>query len=87
MIVKIIAINQAVRASLDYGFANPDECLDYIRSNSQELEPDIVRSHIELYVNEFSKDLGTEGREAVEAFLEKGRQLGTIPQNTLELML
>lgn len=84
---KINAIDRAVRESLDYGFANPDECLPYIKSKSQELEPNIVRSHIELYVNEFSRDLGEEGRAAIDTFLLKGRQVGGIPENSLELML
>ncbi|TKB24157.1 1,4-dihydroxy-6-naphthoate synthase [Desulfopila sp. IMCC35006] len=78
---RIMAIDQAIRASVDYSFAHPDASLPYIRSNSQELAPDIVRSHIELYVNDFSKNLGQEGEAAVQAFLQRGRRAGVLPDS------
>mgnify|MGYP002630236470 CR=1 FL=1 len=83
---RIQAIDRAIRASLEYSLAHPDECLPYIRRYSQELEPEIVRSHIQLYVNEFSRALGGEGEAAVEAFLERGRRAGVLPGNKLKLM-
>ncbi|MGB3209530.1 MAG: 1,4-dihydroxy-6-naphthoate synthase [Desulforhopalus sp.] len=84
---KIMDIDRAIRASVAYGFAHPDECLPYIRSKSQELDAEIVRNHIELYVNDFSKELGTEGEAAIKAFLERGRQAGVLPKSRTELMI
>jgi 1,4-dihydroxy-6-naphthoate synthase len=84
---KIQAIDRAIKASLEYSFAHPEKCLPYIRSHSQELEPEVVRSHIQLYVNEFSRDLGGEGKAAVKAFLERGRRAGVLPENGLKLMI
>lgn len=78
---RIQAIDRAIRASLDYALAHPDACLPYIRHNSQELQPEVVRSHIQLYVNEFSKDLGKEGEAAIHAFMERGRQARVLPDN------
>jgi 1,4-dihydroxy-6-naphthoate synthase len=78
---KIMAIDHAIRASIEHSFAHPDACLPYIRSKSQELEPDIVRSHIQLYVNDFSKDLGQEGEAAVKAFLQQGCRAGVLPDS------
>ncbi len=78
---RILAVDRAIRASVAYSFAHPDACLPYIRSKSQELEPEIVRSHIQLYVNDFSKDLGEEGEAAVKAFLQRGRQVGVLPDD------
>ena len=40
----------------------------YMRDNAIELEDQTMRSHVELYVNQFSVDLGTEGRAAIEEF-------------------
>jgi len=82
---KIAAIDRAIRASLDYSYTHRDECLPYIRSKSQELEPEIVRSHINLYVNDFSRDLGTEGKAAIEAFLANGRRTGVLPESNMTL--
>ena len=78
---RIKAIDRAIRSSLEYAFAHPDACLPYIRNNSQELRVDVVRSHIELYVNEFSKDLGQEGEAAIQVFMERGRQTGVLPDH------
>ena len=84
---RIEAIGRAIRASVDYGFAHPDLCLPYITSKSQELEPEVVRSHIELYVNDFSKDLGREGIAAIETFMDRGRKAGVLPESGLGLMI
>lgn len=84
---RIAAIDRAIKASVAYGFAHPDGCLPYIRSKSQELEVDIVRSHIQLYVNEFSRDLGDEGIAAIKAFMERGRLAGVLPESTAELLV
>ncbi len=78
---KIMAIDRAIRASIDYAFLHPEQCLPYIRSHSQEMEPEVVRSHIGLYVNDFSRDLGGEGFAAIETFLEMGRKAGALPAN------
>jgi 1,4-dihydroxy-6-naphthoate synthase len=84
---RILAIDQAIKNSVAYAFDHQDDCLPYIRSKSQELEPKIVRSHIELYVNEFSRYLGEEGKAAVNVFMDRGRQAGVLPENMLELMI
>ncbi len=82
---KIEAIDRAIRASVDYSYAHPDECLPYIQSKSQELEPEIVRSHIQLYVNDFSRDLGEEGKAAIRAFMDRGRRAGVLPESAMGL--
>ncbi len=84
---KIEAIDRAIKDSVEYSFAHPDECLPYIRSKSQELEQDIVRSHIQLYVNDFSRQLGSEGKGAIQTFMDRGRQAGVLPECNLELMI
>ncbi|MGW8195067.1 MAG: 1,4-dihydroxy-6-naphthoate synthase [Desulforhopalus sp.] len=77
--IKII--DRAIRSSVAYGFSHPDECMPYIRSKSQELEPAVVQSHIDLYVNDFSMDLGQEGILAIKTFLERGRLAGVLPES------
>jgi 1,4-dihydroxy-6-naphthoate synthase len=77
----------AIKESVQYGFAHPDLCLPYIRTHSQELAPEVVKNHIALYVNDFSRDLGDEGVEAITCFLEKGRTAGILPENNLPFMV
>ncbi len=69
-------LDDAVRRSLLWARAHPGAAADYIRRHAQELEEQVTGAHIELYVNDFSVDLGAEGRRAVAAFLEKGKAVG-----------
>ncbi|MBU1566879.1 MAG: 1,4-dihydroxy-6-naphthoate synthase, partial [Proteobacteria bacterium] len=82
---KIMAIDQAIRASVDYAFLHPEQSLPYIRSLSQEMDIEVVRSHIGLYVNDFSRDLGVEGFSAIETFLHMGRKAGALPASCRDI--
>jgi len=77
-------VERAVAASVEYAFGNPGECMPYIRAHSQETAPEVVQSHIGLYVNDFSRNLGDEGMAAITAFLERGRQAGVLPPSAGE---
>ena len=72
-------IERAVAASVEYAFASPEACLPYIRAHSQETAPEVVQSHIGLYVNDFSRNLGEAGMAAIAAFLRRGREAGVLP--------
>jgi 1,4-dihydroxy-6-naphthoate synthase len=61
------ALERAIRASVEHAFAHPEASAGYVRANAQELEPDVCRRHIELYVNEFTLDVGDAGLAAIEA--------------------
>ena len=78
---QITALDQAIRASIDWAFAHPEQCLPYIREHAQELEDRVVQNHIGLYVNDFSRELGTEGMAAINAFLQRGRDAGILPHS------
>lgn len=73
-------VEQAICESVQYAFAHPEACSGYIRCHSQEMEEDVVKSHIGLYVNNYSIDLGKEGFQAVDLFLERGRESGALPE-------
>ena len=60
-------LERAIGESVEYAFAHPEASAGYVRANAQELEPDVCRSHIALYVNNFTVDMGDEGRAAVDA--------------------
>lgn len=58
-------INRILFDSIQYAFAHPDDGMPYIRQHAQEMDEEVMRSHINLYVNEYSKDLGINGKNAV----------------------
>jgi len=73
------AVEEGIRRSVDHAFAHPDDSLPYLRAHAQEMEESVMRRHVELYVNEFSRDLGDEGERAILALFERGRAAGIIP--------
>lgn len=72
-------VNRVLQRSVEYAFANPKSALPYIRQHAQEMEEEVMYAHIDLYVNEFSRDLGKEGKAAVQYLFDKAVQLGQIP--------
>jgi len=60
-----LKIDRVLRRSISFAFENPDSSMDFIRSLSQEMDPDVVKSHVALYVNDYSLDLGPAGKSAI----------------------
>lgn len=54
-----------LKESIEYAFANPLASREFIKSHAQELDDDVIDSHIKLFVNEHSLSLGEEGRRAI----------------------
>jgi 1,4-dihydroxy-6-naphthoate synthase len=81
----IAAIDHAIGASIDWAFAHPQQCQGYIREHAQEMERQVMQSHIELFVNDFSRRLGKEGLAAVTAFVQRGRAAGILPFSSCPL--
>lgn len=57
---------ELLRRSVEYAFANPNESREYIKSHAQELDDNVIDSHIKLFVNDYSLSLGDEGRAALD---------------------
>jgi 1,4-dihydroxy-6-naphthoate synthase len=64
-------IEIAVRESLDWAWANEAEAMALCAKYSQSMDPTVMRLHVDLYVNEFTRDLGETGTKAVEFFLSR----------------
>jgi len=63
-------VNGLIRASVEYAFANYPHITGYVKQHSQEMSEAVMRQHIDLYVNNYSIDLGEDGRSAVRQFLD-----------------
>jgi len=68
-ILLLNKIDTLIKQSIQYAFNNYPELADYVKINSQEMEEDIMRKHINLYVNDYSIDLGIGGKKALEKLL------------------
>ena len=80
-------VNRVLRRSVEYAFAHREASLPYVRAHAQEMSEQVMYQHIDLYVNEYSIDLGVEGRRAVELLFAKANALGVIPPVTQPLFL
>ena len=72
-------IERIIRESVLYAYKNRNKADDYIKKHAQELAPSVIRQHIDLYVNEFTLDLGDEGEEAVKTLFKIARERGILP--------
>lgn len=68
-------INRLIKKSIEYAYTKYPELNDYIRTHSQEMSEEVMRKHIDLYVNNYSLDLREEGREAVKKLLDVFREI------------
>ncbi len=66
----ILQVDQLIRESIEYAFRNYPLVTDYVRAHSQEMDENVMRQHIDLYVNNYSISLGEEGRSAVKKMLQ-----------------
>jgi 1,4-dihydroxy-6-naphthoate synthase len=73
------AVEAGIRRSIAAAWADPQASAAYVRAHAQEMDPEVCRQHIALYVNEFSLELGAEGRAAIDALLARGREAGLLP--------
>jgi 1,4-dihydroxy-6-naphthoate synthase len=71
--------DRVLARSVQFAFDNPASSADYVATHAQEMDPEVRLKHINLYVNDYSLDLGPEGRSAVKGFLDQGRERGVIP--------
>ncbi|MEC0228094.1 1,4-dihydroxy-6-naphthoate synthase [Paenibacillus alba] len=68
------------RASVEYAWAHPEASRDYVMQHAQEMDPQVAQAHIDLYVNEFTADLGESGYGAVLTLLQRAAEAGLVPQ-------
>jgi len=80
-------VNRVLRRSVEHAFAHRSASLDYVRAHAQEMDEDVMYRHIDLYVNQYSVDLGVEGRRAVALLFDRAVATGVIPPAPKNLFL
>ncbi len=80
-----VKIDMLVKESVQFAYAHPGLANDFIRMHANEMSVEVQQQHIDLYVNEFSIDLGDQGRKAIELLFRKGREMKLLPELTLPL--
>ncbi len=66
----VLQVDALIRKSIEYAYTyHYKKMTDYVIANAQEMSEDIMRKHIDLYVNNYSINLGKEGKEAIQKIL------------------
>jgi 1,4-dihydroxy-6-naphthoate synthase len=66
-----VQVDRLVKSSLEHAWNKPADSEAFIAEHAQAMDPEVRRRHVELYVNEYSLDLGEKGRAAIRFFLDK----------------
>lgn len=74
-----LLVEEQIRKSLLYARTHMDEAWPYIQSLAQEMEPAVIRQHIDMFVNDYSLDVGEEGEKAVKWLLKASAEKQGIP--------
>jgi 1,4-dihydroxy-6-naphthoate synthase len=61
-----LQIDQLIKESIAYAWNHYPELAPYVKEHAQEMSDAVMRKHIQLYVNDFSTDLGEEGTLAIQ---------------------
>jgi len=77
----IYKVQSQIRKSIEFAHLHPAQTNDYVKSHAQELSDDVISQHINLYVNDFSLDITSEGETAIEILFDKAREKGVLPSS------
>ncbi|MFH1571622.1 MAG: 1,4-dihydroxy-6-naphthoate synthase [Gemmatimonadota bacterium] len=72
----VLRLERALRASVAYARAHPEETRPYVARHAQEMDEAVRRAHIELYVNDFTLDYGSAGEAAISHLLARAGDQG-----------
>jgi 1,4-dihydroxy-6-naphthoate synthase len=78
-------INRVLRRSVTYAFENTPDVMPFVKQYAQEMEEKVMRQHIELYVNDYTIDLGEKGKAAVLHLFQKAEDNGFIPKQEYDI--
>ena len=76
---KVISEFEALlRQAITNSMANPEATREYVLKHAVEMDSDILDEHIKTFVNDYSLDLGGEGRAAVAEMRQRAQGAGII---------
>ena len=71
-------VERVLRQGIAESIARPQRTAEYVRRHAQEMDEAVLKEHIRTFVNDYSLDIGDEGRRAVAKLRELARGAGII---------
>jgi 1,4-dihydroxy-6-naphthoate synthase len=78
---------QVIRDSLDWALASPEAALPSMRKYAQEFDDAVLMQHVDLYVNQWTRDLGDVGRDSLHCLSRMARSIALVDSSVGELEL
>jgi 1,4-dihydroxy-6-naphthoate synthase len=82
-----LKLNHLVRESIEFANKNPDSPLGFIKRYAQEMDIEVMRKHIALYVNDYSLDLGETGKKAISTLFKEAEIVTGFPKLNEKIFL
>lgn len=80
-------VDSLIKQSVQYAFANPESSMPYVREHAQEMDEEVMKKHIALYVNDFSVDLGIIGKNAIQLLFDKAFEVKLINEKPASYLI
>ena len=80
----ISTVDRVLKNSIEYAWDHYPELTSFVKDNSQEMEEQVMQQHIELYVNEYTTDLGDSGRHAIQTLFSRAQEAGLVDDTGLQ---
>jgi 1,4-dihydroxy-6-naphthoate synthase len=81
----ISSVQAVIHDSIQYAQANPDAALPTMKQYAAEFEDDVLMKHVELYVNDWTVQLGEVGKKALAVLSQQARVAGIVDHESMEL--
>lgn len=80
-------LSDAIAESVTFAFAYPEASKSFVSQHAQAMDEEVMKQHIQLYVNNYSINLGKEGRESIQFLFDRGFEAGLLPAITKNIFL
>lgn len=82
-----LKINRVLKRSIEYACSNPKESLEFVKKHAQEMDEEVMYKHIDLYVNDYTKELGEQGRAAIRKLYAVAHEKGVLSEIEEDIFL
>lgn len=73
-------VSNIIKRSIEFAYQHPDSSLQFIKQYAQEMNAEVMKKHIDLYVNNYSIDLGNIGKRAIRKLFAEANERKLIPE-------
>jgi len=80
-------VNRVMKRSVEFALKNPNASKTFVKEYAQEMEEEVMRKHIQLYVNEYSVSLGKDGKKAIETLFKEANRKNLIKNQNIDIFI